>query len=58
MNIYIIQLLLGVTLYMINRYGEAIKMYDEVIRIDPTYAYAYYYKGWIYNIKLLIGNSL
>ena len=33
-------------------------MYDEAIKIEPKYADAYCNKGWIYLIKLLIGNSL
>ncbi len=42
----------GIALYNLKRYEEALAAYDQAIRLDPNYAYAYYDKGLsLYNLK-------
>jgi tetratricopeptide (TPR) repeat protein len=38
----------GVALYYQGKYDEAIKAYDEAIRLDPNYAMAWYYKALVF----------
>ena len=35
----------GLALNKLGRYDEAIKAYDEAIRLDPNYAYPWYNRG-------------
>ena len=41
-------------MYSLNRFKEAIQMYDEALKIDPKYALAYIKKGRSINIIKII----
>src|SRR5258706_306941 len=42
----------GIALYNLKRYEEALAAYDQAMRLDPNYAYAYYDKGVaLYTLK-------
>ena len=34
-----------------GRYAEAIEVFDQAIEVDPSYAFAYYAKGWCYELS-------
>ena len=34
-----------------GRYAEAIDVFDQAIEVDPSYAFAYYAKGWCYELS-------
>ena len=34
-----------------GRYAEAIEVFDQAIDVDPSYAFAYYAKGWCYELS-------
>lgn len=34
-----------------GRYAEAIDVFDQAIDVDPSYAFAYYAKGWCYELS-------
>lgn len=40
----------GSILRTAGRYKEAIGMFDQAIDVDPSYAFAYYAKGWCYEL--------
>ena len=44
-------------MHNLNRFKEAIQMYDEALKINPKYANAYYKKGRSINIILIINRQ-